>query len=331
MKRKKISKELVIGLFTASILIGGYFGFNFLKNKNVFSDDYYLTAIFDQAAGLDPSAQVMVQGFSIGNVESIDFDIATKKLTVKMNINGKYSLPINSIAKIASTSMLGSKAVVIELGSDTETLKHNDEITASAELSLMDTASDEYTKFSNNLSSISDKVTSALDGINRAMSIQNTEALSATMANLESTTEDFKIVAASQRANLEEVIANLAVVSASFKALAPDLERGIKNIATMSDSLKLSAPALIENAAKSAENLNAILAKINSGEGSMGKLVSDEEFYVNMNAALSNLTLLLSDLKENPSKYINVTVFGKKDKTKKQEAKEKTKKQEAKK
>ena len=266
---------------------------------------------------MEASAQVLVQGFKIGTVDAIKFDIHTKKLTVKLNINGKYELPVNSLAKISSTSLLGGKGIVVELGNDPTSLKNNDTIRSSQERSLMDTAGDEYNTLRENLSVLVDKVNSALDGINSALSKENTDALSTTMNNLESTTQNLDKLMASQRTNLEHAIANLAVLSASLKEAAPDLERGLKNLAVITDSLKYSAPALVENAANAVANLNEMMAQIKGGEGTMGKLVTDEMLYTNINETLNNLSLLLADLKENPKKYINVTVFGKKDKSEK--------------
>jgi phospholipid/cholesterol/gamma-HCH transport system substrate-binding protein len=67
-----------------------------------------------------------------------------------------------------------------------------------------------------------------------------------------------------------------------------------------------------EKLAQAINEVNALLAKVNSGSGSIGNLVSDEKLYKELAQASQNLSLLLADLKENPKRYINVTVFGKK-------------------
>lgn len=312
MKKKKISKEVLIGIFTLAVLIGGYFGFNFLKSRNVFNNDYTLYAYFDQAAGLENSASVIVQGFKIGTVEKIEFDINKKEFTVRMNIGGDYQLPANSIAKIGSSSLLGGKAVLIDLGSGSDMLDNRATIKTSNELSLLDNAGEEFNTLKDNLSVLVDKVSGALDGINRALSTQNTEALTATMNNLSAVSNDLKQITGSNKAEISEIIENLSTLSSSLSKAAPDLERGLENLAAVSEALAQNAPGLAENAAKSVESLNAILASIQAGEGTAGKLVTDEEFYNNANATLNNLAVLLEDFKENPKKYINVSVFGSK-------------------
>lgn len=310
MKKKKISKEFIIGIFTITLFIASYFGFNYLLNKNVFGNDYTVYAHFEQAAGLENSASVIVQGFQIGTVEEVSFDIKKKEFTVRMNIGGDYSIPANSTARIASSSLLGGKAIMIDLGNDAKMLDNDGVIASSNELGLMDNAGAEYATLKENLTVLVDKVSVALDGINRALSVENTKALSTTMNNLAGASSDIKSITTANKKELSEIIENLNVVSASLSKAAPDLERGIENLAAISDAVAISAPDMVQNAAKSVENLNEILSKIKSGEGSMGKLVADEEFYNNANATLNNLAVLLEDLKANPKKYINVSVFG---------------------
>ncbi len=312
MKKKQlISKEVLIGFFTLSVLIGSYLGYNYLKNRKIFSNDYFIYAVFDNAGGLETGAGVVTQGFKIGTVEAVDFQIEQKNLIVKMLIDGKYDVPANSIAEIASASLLGGKAVNIQLGTDLKkSLTSGDTITSSNAMELMDLATSEYEVLRGNLSEIVDKLNGALDGINRTLSQQNTESLSKTLAHIESTTASLDRIAQSQRSNIESTLKNLEKLSASLGNSAPELERSISNIATISDELKNSAPSLIENADNSLKSLEAILEKVNNGEGTAGQLINDQEMYNNLNTAIENLSLLLSDLKENPGRYVHVSVFG---------------------
>ncbi|MFI3288120.1 MAG: MlaD family protein [Rikenellaceae bacterium] len=314
MKKKKgISKELAIGTFVVVILVGGYFGFNFLKNRNVFGGDYYISAVFDQADGLEKGASVIIKGYKVGSIEGISLDMESQTLEVEMIIEGAYELPNNSTAKITSSSLLGGKVIDIQIGTvGLPILKSGDKIFASADRDLMDSMGDEFAVLKENLGVIVDKLNETLDGVNRTLSPENTEALSATFANLESTTSSLDKIMKSESKNIEAVISNLATLSESLSNSAPELERGISNLATLSDSLKVSAPSLISSATSSVQELESILTKISAGEGTAGKLVTDEELYVNINAALDNLALLLEDLKENPKKYINISVFGSK-------------------
>lgn len=316
--KKIFSKELIIGLFTIAVIVGGYFGFLFLKNKKVFSDDITLYAVFNQADGLEASAPILVKGFRIGTVDKINFDMATQKLTVALTIDGKYDIPQLSEASIISTSLLGGKVIDIAIGQQNgKVLENGDTIRSSAARDMMDVAGEEYNKLKEQLGTIVDKLNSALDGVNRTLSIENTNALSGTLANLQGASGDIKDVISKEKHNIERLVSDLAVLSNSLKNSAPDLERGLKNIAKISDSLAVDGPVLVRNASEAVENLSKIIAQIQRGEGTAGKLVTDEQLYVNLTASLENLSLLLADLKANPKKYINVTVFGKREKAEK--------------
>jgi phospholipid/cholesterol/gamma-HCH transport system substrate-binding protein len=58
--------------------------------------------------------------------------------------------------------------------------------------------------------------------------------------------------------------------------------------------------------------LQGIMDKVNNNQGSLGMLVNNKDLYTNMNGTLKSLDQLLADMKEHPSRYINVTIFGKK-------------------
>ncbi len=311
MKKKKgISKEFAIGLFVVIVIVGGYFGFNFLKNRNVFSGDYFLNTTFTQADGLENGAGVIIKGYKVGSVEKITLDMATQELNVILNIGGDYELPKNSTAKIVSSSLLGGKVVEITIGTVGEPiLEDGDTITASQERGLMDSVGEEYAEIKESLDVIVEKVNITLDGVNRALCQENTAALQSTLANIESATKDLKKITNSQSANIQKTLKNLSTLSESLSNAAPELERSINNIAVISDTLKVNAPSLIASATNSVKDLENILSKINGGEGTMGKLVTDEELYANLNQTLENLSLLVIDLQENPKKYINVKVF----------------------
>ena len=56
------------------------------------------------------------------------------------------------------------------------------------------------------------------------------------------------------------------------------------------------------------------MANLEQGKGTMGKLLSDDAMYTNLTKTSKELELLLQDLRLNPTRYVNVSVFGKKNK-----------------
>lgn len=313
--KKIFSKQVLIGIFTVAVLSLTYFGLNFLKSRRVFSDDNIIYAVFPQADGLEVSSPVLIKGFRIGTVDKVTFNIKTSQVLVKMIVDGQYDLPANSEAQISSASILGGKVIEVFLGqNDTQFLSSGDTIRSVYAPSITESLGQEYGKLKATAGEIVEKLNTALDGINRVLSKENTASLNATLTNLRSISDNVDGIVSDERANISKVIANLSVLSSSLKTMAPDIERGVANFALLSDSLKVQGPALIADAAGSIENLNVILAKINGNQGSVGKLLNEPELYNNLNHTIQSLTLLLEDLKANPKRYINVTIFGKKEK-----------------
>lgn len=313
--KKLFSKKVLIGVFTVAVLSFSYLGLNFLKSKRIFSNDNVIYAVFPQADGLEVSSPVLVKGFRIGTVEKISFDIHTAEVLVKMTVNGEYPLPYNSKAEIVSTSILGGKVMEVKLGSDdSRALASGDTITTIFAPGLVESLGQEYGQIKATVNDVIAKFSSVLDGLNKVLSDQNTKAISATLENVRSISSDLDEVVQKESSNISNIIANLSVLSASLKNVTPDIERGVKNIALLSDTLSRHAPDLIANASGAVDNLNSILKKIDQGQGTLGKVVSDEVLYDNLSLTVENLNLLIEDIKKNPKRYINVSVFGKKEK-----------------
>ncbi|MBS1975208.1 MAG: mammalian cell entry protein, partial [Bacteroidetes bacterium] len=60
--------------------------------------------------------------------------------------------------------------------------------------------------------------------------------------------------------------------------------------------------------------LNKTIGKINNGTGSLGLLVNDKKLYLNLENTSRSLNTLLDDLRMHPKRYVNISVFGRKDK-----------------
>lgn len=313
--KKLFSKKVLIGIFTVAVLAISYWGLNFLKSKRIFSNDNVIYATFPQADGLEVSAPVLVKGFRIGTVEKISFDIRASQVLVRMTLNDEYPLPFDSKAEITSTSIIGGKVMEVKLGVDeSHTLQSGDTIRTIFAPGIAESLGQEYGKLKATANEIIEKLNSALDGINQVLSPENTKAISSTLANLQSVSGNVDQMINDERANITKIISNLSALSASLKTMAPQIERGINNFALLSDSLAVQGPALIANAAGSIDNLNQILNKVDNGTGSVGKLINDAELYNNLNLAVESLNMLMQDLQTNPKKYVNITVFGKKEK-----------------
>lgn len=303
-----MSREVKIGLFSVGVIISLYLGVNFVKSRSIFSreDKYY--AVYNQADGIQVSSPVLIKGFRVGTVEKVTFDINTTNVIVEMSVKSDYPITLDSKAKIASTGLLGSKVMEIQLGNSKEFYHSGDTIQSSIDPSLLQIAGDEYEHLKVQASTMINQLSKALVSINEVLSQQNVENISSTLVNLEQMSGTINGLVETQTANLNATVDNIAELSGALRRSAPRIENTLERIEQASDSI----PVLLAQATQAISTLNIVLDNLEKGEGTVGKLMTDEQLYNNLTSASRSLNLLLEDLKANPKKYVNITVFGKK-------------------
>jgi len=306
----KLSREFRVGIFGVVIIIALYFCINYIQNNRLFSSDRVLYGVFSKSDGLEASAPVVSRGFRVGTVEKVDMDMKTGKIIVTFSVMGEYPLTTDSKIKIASQSLLGGKVIEVIYGTSPSNFKNHDTIPSIEEQSMTDFISSEYALLREKLASYSVKIDSILNGLDRVMAQENTDNIAYTLSNLKKISASLNQLLEKNSSNLTSLISNLDSLSYSLATAGPSISEAIGKINNASDSL----PNLIANANNAVSSLSSILKKVDSQDGNLGKLVNDEELYNSITSAVQSLDSLLTDLKAHPKRYINVTVFGKKEK-----------------
>lgn len=323
----QISKEFKIGVVvTASI---GFFiwGINFLKGRDLFSDKYELYAIYPKIDGLIEANPLLINGFKIGQINKISL-IQDKKgqygVLVKFLITEDVQIPKKSIAKAISSDLLGSKAVEIIYSQEKEFVQSGDTLIAETEEGLK-------TSVSKQLAPLQQKIEGLLSSVDSVMTVVQVVLNDKTRDNLHKSFESIKkaIQSLEQTAyKLDDLMASekvkISSILSKFNNLAGMLEKNtgkidhiIGNFSNLSDSLsKSELKSAISEADKTLTELNKLIAQINAGQGTFGKLVKDDSLYNNLNQSTEDLDKLLNDLRINPERYIHFSVFGRKDKNK---------------
>ena len=131
----KISNEVKIGLISLISIILLVVGFNFLKGKQLFSNDTLLVGKYNNIQGLQPSNPVMINGMQVGSIYRIIPDKYMRDIVVEMNINKNINIPKNSLALIKANP-LGTTNIEIKLGDAQDFLAHKDTILTEASLGI---------------------------------------------------------------------------------------------------------------------------------------------------------------------------------------------------
>lgn len=315
--KKGLSRQVKVGVFGLSMAVLLYLGINFIKSKKIFNSDNIFYAEYSQADGIEVSSPVLVKGFRVGTVDKITFDIHKSTVIVKMSVDDEYPIPNDSKAKITSASILGGKVIEIILGSSPTPLESGDNLVPQQEQGILEMASNEYENLKAQASGLIDQLSKALKSVNALLSEQNVANVSSTLANINKVSGNLDNIISNQKNNIEGTLANLNGITKSLNSEIPKLGITLDNFNQLSASLAKDGPILIHNASLAVENLNSLLSKVQNPEGTVGKLLSEDEVYQNLTNATNALTLLLEDIKTNPKRYINISVFGKKDKVEK--------------
>ena len=308
-----ISNETKIGALTAigiTILILGY---SFLSGNDVFSGSNKFYAIYKSVEGLSISKPVLVNGFQIGRVSKMKLR-DDGRTVVEFKVDKQYNVPVNTLAKLVSTDLLGGKAIVFELGTSKDYAGNEDTLRADVQGSLAESLQPIQTKAENLIT----KLDSSLASINRILNPtfqKNVDRSFASIANslqtLEGTTKKIDALVGSQTVHINGILTNADAVSLNLKNTTAGLPTVTNNLQRFSGDLANSdLKQTLENANNAIAELKTSLATINSSHGSLGLLLHDDSLYRNLDHASKNLDALFIDLKANPKRYVHFSVFG---------------------
>ncbi len=310
----KFSKEARIGLLVASSILILFAGFYFLKGANIFSGENNYYVYYDNVQGLQPSSDVQVKGMSIGRVSDIALDETNGKVKVTLAINKKTDVTKGTVAKLTSTDLLGTKAISLDLGKSKELVEEETQLPSVVEGGIIDAISAEVTPLLLDVRHVVGTLDTVLLGVNSILDPASRANLQHSIANLDVAMANFSQL--SNRLNGESqqlagIIRNTNTITANLADNNQRIDRIIKNADyTINELTKTPISQTMAELKGAANQLQGIVTKINSNEGSLGLLVNDKALYNNLNASLQTLDLLMADVEAHPARYINVTVFG---------------------
>jgi len=341
-----MSKEVKIGILALVAIIGSVWGYAFLKGKNLLTNSSSYYAKFENIEQLPISAPVLISGVQVGTVSSKSLDADDMKtVTVELDIENKYSIPVNTVATLVSMGLMGQKGIELKMSgpcSGANCAQSGDFLQAKVQ-GMMEGMLGEDT-LGDAFKGLGDGIGTAFDTINQRLSdpandgriskiLKNIDELSASLTktssnlnrliystdkNLSSLATNMNSVVGNLKKNnvaIEDILKNAAGFTEQLNN--SDLEGAVNNVSkTMNsaDAAMASLDGTIKELDATISNFKSIASDINSGQGTMGKLVKDEELYNNLNRTLFDLDKLLQDFRLNPKRYVNVSVFGKKQK-----------------
>ena len=304
----KISKEVktAVLVIVASLLF--IWGYSFLKGKNLFTGDKNLFVVYDNVMGLSPSAPVTINGLIIGKVNNISLK-PDGKVLVEMQINTDFPISKSSVAEIYSSGFVGGKeiAIIPNLKDNSQSVS-GDYLKPAAKDGVVDVLAAQVEPIRIKTEAVLQKTDQLMLSLNEVLNADTKANLRNSIEKLNTTLSDFNSISKNINTLLAENKNKLNNTLTNF-------DKTSSNFAKLSDTLaNANIGEAVNNMEKSVADIQKIIDEIERGNGTMGKLMKDEKLYHNLTKSSKELELLLQDFRLNPTRYINVSLFGKKNK-----------------
>jgi phospholipid/cholesterol/gamma-HCH transport system substrate-binding protein len=295
----KISKEVKVGFVALFAIALSIWGFNYLKGNNLFVESKSVYAVYPKVPWLAISSPIIINGVRCGIVDDIYFHPdKSSRVVVKLNITeSAIKISKNSIADLISTDFMGGKAIGLKLGDSEAELENGDTIQSHFEKSMLEDFSEQMLpikdKAENMMISLDTaviKLTTTLENLNEMFSTQNKRNLTLALANLKTTLEGFDELSRTLNATINNKV-----------------NPAITKFSDVADSLKaLDLNQTLIKAQGALDGMASVMDKMNKGEGTMGKLMTNDSLYNNLTGATKEMEELLEDIKLHPKRYFRI-------------------------
>jgi phospholipid/cholesterol/gamma-HCH transport system substrate-binding protein len=304
----KLTKEIKTAVLVIVSIFLFIWGYNFLKGKDLFDSTTRVYVVYDNVAGLVNSAPVTLNGLAIGKVNSITIQ-PDGKLLVEMQINTDFPISKSSIAEIYDSGLVGGRQIAIKPNfQDKNYIKSGDYLKASSKLGLTDALAQQLEPLQYKVQKLLDNADVLFTNVNEILDEKTKQNLKNSISELNKTLSEFSEVSK----NINGLVADN---KPKLNSMISNFDKTVANFSTMSDSLvSANLGQTVRNLEITLVNVDKIMTDIEQGKGTMGKLMKDDAMYTNFTNTSKELELLLQDVRLHPTRYVNVSLFGKKNK-----------------
>ena len=307
----KFTKEIKVGFLAIIGVMMSVFSYNYLKGINLFDKNRKFTVKYEKVDGLSVSNPVTMNGFKIGKVQKINFNSKnTRELLVDITIDNDVVFPKTSLAELYETGLIGGKAIAIipDYKNDSTIALDGDILRGIIKPGLTELVNQILPQVQLQLEAVMKNAEIVLQNINTLFDDE-------TKKELKSSIEDFSNLTNSLSETSNEISDLIIDNSDNLTNAVTDFKIASNNIKSITDSINSDDIITItSNLNTLVSDLNSITSSLKNSDGTAGMLINDESIYNNLENATNQLNILIEDIKLNPDRYINFSVFGKKSK-----------------
>ena len=304
----KISREVKTAILILSCIAIFIFGFSYLKGASLLDNSKIVSTHYTDVEGLVVGSNVTINGMNVGRVKNIDFDENYEKISVTFSLRSDLTFSNKSKAQLYEQGLIGGKAIaILPVYEKGNTVQDGDVLPSEIKPGLTELVNQQIAPLQDKIEGLLTSADSLFAGVSNVMNYQTQnnlkmalEGLSQSVNNVAKLTENMNRVVLQNEMNFKGTMTNLNDTS--------------KNLSSLSDSLnQIPLGATLRNFEKTSEDLKTIIARLETGTGTAGKLLNDEALYNKLLGSSEALEALLTDLKANPKNYVHFSIFGRKE------------------
>ena len=307
-----MKKEIKIGITVLVAFLIVIWGLNFLKGRNIIQVGEYYYGVYSRIDGLTKASPIYYRGFKIGAVRDIGFHPErTDRFLVTFVLDSELDLPKDSKAQIYSLDLMGSKGVQFIPGNSEALLAVGDTMVTAVVGDMMDKVSMEVIPLKDKAERMIVKMDTVLSNFDAIFNEEKVQ-LQASMISLNRSLANFEAISRHLAAKVDHdgdvtvMLQRTDSVMAMLAAQRPYIDTTFSNLSSFSQQLEgAQIDKSLEQLSLTLNSVNSIMNKLNKGEGTMGKMLSDEDLYLSLNDVADNLSRLLVDVRHNPKRYVS--------------------------
>lgn len=316
----KLSAYTKTGILVTASAIALYWGINFLKGRSIFNSEITYTILYDRIDGLSLSSPVEIRGLKIGRVTKIAFSGQDySKLAVSVTVAGDMPIPHGSIGRIYSSDLMGTKSIEIIRAKNNNMLREGDTICSEIEGSIGDQVKLQMLPLKRKAEDLMESMEKGMEAVKYVFNQetgaklqQSLYTVQVAIIGLKQATSNLDTIMVESKDKFSHILTNVQSISKNIDNNGKNISEVLTNLNSITDSLAASnLKQTINSVASTLDEAEKLMAQINSGEGTIGKMIYNDSLYNNLSQASADLDKLLIDVKANPKKYIQFSLINK--------------------
>lgn len=311
-------KFLKLGVVMVAALFMLFWGLSYLKGQDFFKPVSYYYAVYDRVDGLTESSHVTVNGYQVGSVKSIAFlPDRSGRLLVTLLVDKDFEIPVQSIAQIVSSDIMGTRAIKLIYSGLDKNHAPGDTLLNDIESDLMEQVSLQVLPLKNKAEELLGTIDSAItvltvifnEDARRNLS-ESFENINQTINNIERASADLAELVSAERATISRLTRNTESITESFRNNLGRFDSIMINLNAISDTLaNLPLGPVMNEVSSIIESVSELLARVESGDNTLGMLFHDDALYNHLDDVTVSLTHLLNDIRQNPRRYVQLSAI----------------------